>query len=158
MRAFRPFTVPLVAVLLTSSAALAQKPATPKAHQTPVERTLLELEDNWCKGLMNRDTMMFQRLLAPGFIYTENGAMMSRDSVIKSVVTADKVVRAWNQYMQVHNFGPAAVVTGVLAVTSLGKTGQYTTRYRFTDTWLKKNGMWQLIAAQDYVIPDKPGR
>jgi hypothetical protein len=159
VRASRFFMLSLViAALLSPFHAGAQKTAASKATQTAVERRLLKLEDNWCKGLVNRDATMFQRLLAPGFIYTENGTMMSRDAVIKSVVNGDKVVRAWNQGMQVHEFGPAAVVTGVLSVTSSGKTGQYTTRYRFTDTWLNKTGAWQLIAAQDYVIPDKPAQ
>ncbi len=146
----------LIGSVSPTSRAGARKPSAQSSPEAVEARTLLKLEDDWCKGLMNRDTMVFRRLLAPGFIYTENGTLMSRDSVIKSVVTGDKVVRAWNQYMQVHEFGPAAVVTGVLAVTSRRKTGlPNTTRYRFTDTWLNKSGTWQLIAAQDYVIPDK---
>jgi hypothetical protein len=26
-------------------------------------------------------------------------------------------------------------------------------RYRFTDTWLQRSGRWQIIAAQDYLLP-----
>ena len=29
----------------------------------------------------------------------------------------------------------------------------FTRRYRFTDTWLKRSGQWQIIAAQDYLVP-----
>ena len=138
--------------------ASAQKPPVQNSREAAEARTLLKLEDDWCKGLVNRDTAIFRKLMAPGFIYTENASVMSRDSVIKSVLSGDKVERAVNQYMQVHEFGPAAVVTGVLAVTSRGKTGPYTTRYRFTDTWLNTGGTWQIIAAQDYIIPDRTGR
>ncbi len=159
MRAHR---IAIAAMLIASGAANsragAQKPSAQNSAEAVEARTLLKLEDDWCKGLVNRDTMMFRKLLAPGFIYTENAKMISRDDVIKSVVTGDKVERAWNQYMQVHEFGPVAVVTGVLAVTSRGKTSPYTTRYRFTDTWLSKSGTWQLVAAQDYVIPDRSGQ
>lgn len=147
-------------IVSVSAAALAsaQKPYAQHSPEAVEARTLLKLEDDWCKGLVNRDTVMFHRLLAPGFIYTENAKMMTGAEVIKGVVTGDKVERAWNQYMQVHEFGPVAVVTGVLAVTSRGKTGPYTTRYRFTDTWLNKGGTWQIVAAQDYVIPDRTGQ
>jgi hypothetical protein len=145
----------LVVALVGGGRVEAQKPRDAQQSPEAVEaRTLLKLEDDWCKGLVNRDTMIFRRLLAPGFIYTENAKMMTGAEVIKGVIAGDKVERAWNQYMQVHEFGPVAVVTGVLAVTSRGKTGPYTTRYRFTDTWLNKGSTWQIVAAQDYVIPD----
>ncbi len=148
----------LIQSAFSNSHAGAQKPTVQNSREAAEAHALIKLEDDWCKGLVNRDTMMFRRLLAPGFIYTENEKLMSRDNVIKSIVTGDKVVRAWNQYMQVHEFGPVAAVTGVLAVTSRGKTGPYTTRYRFTDTWLNTNGTWQIVAAQDYVLPGKTGQ
>ena len=121
--------------------------------QTPLERTLFKLEDDWTVGLVKRDTSLFKRLTAPRFIYTEDAALMSREDVIHGVVTGDKVEWSGNEGMKVHDFGAAAIVTGILAVKSRGSKGPVTTRYRFTDTWQKRNGTWQLIAAQDYVIP-----
>ena len=41
----------------------------------------------------------------------------------------------------------------LLIVDGHGKGGAFTHRYRFTDTWLYRNGKWQAIAAQDYLIP-----
>lgn len=159
MRAHRiAIAVMLIVSVSPAARAVGQKPSAQNSPEAVEARTLLKLEDDWCKGLVNRDTAMFRRLLAPGFIYTENASVMSRDSVIKGVLAGDKVERAWNQYMQVHEFGPVAVVTGVLAVTSRGKKGAYTTRYRFTDTWLNTGGTWQIIAAQDYIIPDRKGQ
>jgi hypothetical protein len=159
MRAHRiAIAVTLIVVVSPGARADAQKPTVQNSAEAVEARTLLKLEDDWCKALVNRDPSIFRKLMAPGFIYTENGKMFSRDSVIQSMMAGDKVDRAVNQYMQVHEFGPAAVVTGVLAVTSRGKTGPYTTRYRFTDTWLNTRGTWQIIAAQDYVIPDRSGQ
>jgi hypothetical protein len=159
MRSSRTHVLLLMMVLAGVGKAGAQKSSdTQKSPEAVEARTLLKLEDDWCKGLVNRDAGIFRKLMAPGFIYTENAKMFTRDSVIKTVLTGDRVERAVNQYMQVHEFGPAAVVTGVLAVTSRGKTGPYTTRYRFTDTWLNTAGTWQIIAAQDYVIPDRTGQ
>jgi hypothetical protein len=159
MRAHRVAIAAMLIVAVSPvSRAGAQKPTVQNSAEAVEARTLLKLEDDWCKGLMSRDTVMFHRLLAPGFVYTENAQVMSGAEVIKGVMTGDKVERAWNQYMQVHEFGPAAVVTGVLSVTSRGKSGPYTTRYRFTDTWLNSGGKWQIIAAQDYILPDHPGK
>ena len=132
---------------------------TSSAARPGVERALVTLENDWAKGLVNRDTMIFRRLTAPRFIYTEDAALMSREQVIHGIMTSgDKVEWAGNEDMKVHDFGPVAVVTGILVVKSRGKKGPFTTRYRFTDTWLDNNGTWQAIAAQDYVIPDRPSR
>jgi hypothetical protein len=159
MRAHRiAIAVMLIVSVSPTTRAIAQKPTVQNSAEAVEARTLLKLEDDWCKGLVSRDTMMFRRLLAAGFIYTENAKMMTGEEVIKGVLSGDKVERAVNQYMQVHEFGPVAVVTGVLAVTSRGKTGPYTTRYRFTDTWLSKGATWQIVAAQDYIIPDRKGQ
>ena len=49
-------------------------------------RALLRLEDEWASALVTRDSGVFNRLLAPGFVYTENDQMMDRAAVLHSVV------------------------------------------------------------------------
>jgi hypothetical protein len=115
-------------------------------------RALLQLEDDWANALVKRDRVVFERLLADGFVYTENDQTMDRATVLNSIVAgSDTVVAARNDSMVVHRFGPmTAVVTGWLIVGGRGATGQFRRRYRFTDTWVKR-GSWQIVAAQDYV-------
>ncbi len=149
-------SIQILAVMI--ALASAAKAEAQQSREAVEARTLLKLEDDWARALVTRDSMAFIRLTAPGFIYTENARLMTRNQVIGGVMTGDKVDRAWNQYLVVHEFGPVAVVTGILAVTSRGKTGPYTTRYRFTDTWLNTSGTWQAVAAQDFVIPDRSGQ
>jgi Domain of unknown function (DUF4440) len=117
-------------------------------------RELLKLEDDWASALVKRDRVTFERLLADGFVYTENDQTMDRATVLNSVVAgADTVVVAHNEQLQVHRFGAVtAVVTGWLVVGGRGVTGEFQRRYRFTDTWVKR-GRWQIVAAQDYVAP-----
>ena len=118
-------------------------------------RALLQLEDDWASALVKRDRVTFERLLADRFIYTENDQMMDRRAVLNSVVGgSDTVAAAHNDSMVVHRFGPVtAVVTGWLVVGGRGANGQFRRRYRFTDTWVKRGGRWQIVAAQDYVAP-----
>jgi ketosteroid isomerase-like protein len=66
---------------------------------------------------------------------------------------SDRVTAAHNEGMVVHEYGPTAVVTGWLIVSGQGKSGKYTNRYRFTDTWVKGSQGWQIVAAQDYLAP-----
>ena len=142
---------------------------TPQAATVPSTQSLspIKLEDQWTTALVKRDTRTFDRLLAPGFVYTEDASVMSRDDVIKSVTGPDRVEWARNEGMTVHDFGDVQVITGVLHVKGRGKQGRFDRRYQFTDTWHRQNqriradgrtvatndGSWRIIAAQDYLIP-----
>jgi ketosteroid isomerase-like protein len=118
-------------------------------------RALLRLEDDWARALVKRDTVVFQRLLAPGFVYTEDDKTMDRATVLHEVASgSDTVTAAHNEAMQVHRFGTTALVTGWLVVQGRGSSGSFTRRYRFTDTWVKRRGGWQIVGAQDYVVPE----
>jgi len=134
-------TALLLAVLLTANV------------QDPDTRELLRLEDFWATALVDRDFNVFDHLLAPGFVYTENDQLMDRAAVIRSVVAgSDTVTAAHNEGMQVHRYGSVtAVVTGWLIVRGRNASGAFERRYRFTDTWVKRAGRWQIVAAQDYV-------
>src|ERR1043166_6340508 len=112
-------------------------------------RALLKLEDGWASALVKRDRITFERLLAEGFVYTENDQTMDRATVLNSVVAgSDTVAAAHNEQMAVHRYGSAtAVVTGWLVVGGRGANGQFWRRYRFTDTWVKHGGSWQIVAA-----------
>ncbi len=112
----------------------------------------IELEDQWTTALVRRDARTFDRLLAPGFVYTEDASVMNRNDVIKSVSGPDRVEWARNEGMKVHDFGDVQVITGILHLKGKGKQGSFDKRYQFTDTWQRRNGRWQIIAAQDYLI------
>lgn len=143
-----------VTLLLALSAPtlLAQQTAKP-ANPTVAELT--RLENQWAEGLVKRDRVLFNKLLAPRFVYTEQDKLMRRDEVIHEVAEgSDRVTAAHNEGMEVHQFGPTtAVVTGWLIVSGRGTGGAFTRRYRFTDTWVKGKDGWQIVAAQDYLAP-----
>jgi hypothetical protein len=115
--------------------------------------TPMSLENQWTSALVQRDTRTFERLLAPNFVYTEDASVMSRSDVIKSVSGPDRVNWARNEGMTLHDFGEVQVITGVLHLRGRGTQGPFDRRYQFTDTWQRRNGRWQIIAAQDYLIP-----
>ena len=142
--------------LATLSLALAAAPlaAQPAARAlSTTERTLTRLENEWTRALVQRDTASFRRLLAPRFVYTEDAQVMNKDDVIRGVIGTDRVEWAGNEDMIVHDYGATAVVTGILALRGTGTNGAFARRYRYTDTWLRMNGRWRVIAAQDYLIP-----
>ncbi len=122
--------------------------------QDSTARTLLRLEDGWAAALVRRDTAFFGRILAPGFIYSENERTMFREAVLRDLAGgSDTVTSAHNEDMQVHGFGGTAVVTGWLVVRGRSAGGPFEHRYRFTDTWMRRAGRWQIVAAHDYLAP-----
>jgi ketosteroid isomerase-like protein len=141
-------------IFVVATVTLGLIPRTVPSPQDPDTRALLQLEDEWAAALIRRDTTVFQRLLADGFIYTEDDRTVGRDAVLHDVVGPDTVEAAHNEDMRVHRFGAAAIVTGWLVVRGHGAHGPFDRRYRFTDTWVRHlSGRWQIVGAHDYLVP-----
>lgn len=127
------------------------------AAQSADERAVLALEDAWAVAAVKRDAATFRRLLAPGFVYTEDDHMITGEQLIRDIVSGtDTLTDARNEQLETHPFGNAMIVTGWLVMRGHGGGKPFERRYRFTDTWLKRNGRWQIIAAQDYLVPTTP--
>src|SRR5947208_15898378 len=128
---------------------------TPSVQDTEAQ-VLLRLEDDWALGLTRRDAALFRRLLADGFVYSEDDRTVGRDDVLRDIVAGpDTVETAHNEDMKVHRFGTTAIVTGWLVVGGHGPQGAFSRRYRFTDTWVRRGRRWQIVAAHDYLVPAK---
>jgi hypothetical protein len=112
----------------------------------------MRLEDGWASALVRRDASFFPRVLAPGFIYTEDDKTTTRAEMLRDVL-ADTVTASHNEDMQVHSFGAAAVVIGWLSMQGHGANGAFDRRYRFTDVWMQGPTGWQIVAAHDYLVP-----
>lgn len=130
--------------------------ATRALAQTPVSTALLRLEDGWATALVRRDSAYFQRTLSAGFVYSEDARSFTRAEVLRSLLDpSDSVREAHNEAMAVHEFGATAVVTGWLIVQGRNAGGPYEHRYRFTDTWMRQAGAWRIVAAHDYLMPQR---
>jgi len=144
----------LLALLLLSTVNVPRVHAQLSRERDPEAAILLKLEDSWAVALVRRDGTTFRRLLADGFVYTENDRTSTRDEVLREAEAgADRVEAAHNEDMRVHRFGATAAVTGWLVVRGRGADGPFDRRYRFTDTWIRRGGRWQIVAAHDYLAP-----
>lgn len=143
-----------VATVVRSRGMLTGSP-TP-ADVTADTSILVALENDWAEAVVKRDDAFFRRTLAPGFVYSEDGRTISRDDLLRDLTTGtDTVENAHNDEMKMHSFGTTVVVTGWLAMRGRGAQGPFDRRYRFTDTWIKRDGVWQIVAAHDYLVPEK---
>ncbi|HUN88450.1 MAG TPA: nuclear transport factor 2 family protein [Terriglobales bacterium] len=54
--------------------------------------------------------------------------------------------------MVVHVYGNTAVVVGLVQVKGTFKQQDISGKYRFTDTWVKRNGKWQEVASESVKV------
>ena len=151
----RPSRLIVLSSLLACAVSVtgAQQPKA-AAARTPDERAVLDLEEAWAKGVVKRDAATFKRLLAPGFVYTEDDRVQNGEQLTRDIVSGtDTVTEARNEQMETHAFDNTMIVTGWLIMRGRSGGKPFERRYRFTDTWLKRGGQWQIIAAQDYLLP-----
>lgn len=149
-----PSRLLIVASLLAGSVVSSSPAQQPKQSVSLDERAVLDLEDAWAKAVVKRDAATFKRLLAPGFIYTEDARVQTGEELTRDIVTGtDTVTEARNQELKTHTFDNTMIVTGWLVMRGRSSGKPFEHRYRFTDTWVKRGGQWQIVAAQDYLVP-----
>ncbi len=140
---------PLLALLALVAAPL----GLPEATRSEIVRTLEGLEKEWFRVYETRDLGPLEDLIADDFVATlSDGAMRGKrahiaaypaDFEILAAVTSDEL------RVSVHS-RDAAVVTGLYTATLRGAPGPgTTTRYRYTDTWLRRDGRWQCVATHE---------
>ena len=140
---------------------------TPVAVETPtishtdedVASKLKALEQRWEGSFVTHDVSIIEQVVADDFIGTSASGKAGTKATIIAEARKDKNVytSAVSSEMIVHTFGPnVAVVTGVARESGKTAAGKaFSQAFRFTDTWMERNGEWQLISASAIAIPKK---
>jgi hypothetical protein len=119
------------------------------ANERQIEADLLKLEDVWAQVDVTNDRSIFDRIIAPEFMGTSiDGKVRNRQEWL-AAWEYEGVRRATNTDTKVQIYSDSlAVVTGIDNTVKLDKDGNEVVHQdRFTDTWLKRNGQWQVVAA-----------
>jgi ketosteroid isomerase-like protein len=108
---------------------------------------------------MTHDISVIEELVAEDFVGTSSSGKVGNKATIIAEARKDKNVyaSAVSSDLTVHSFGPnVAVVTGVARETGKTPAGKaFSQAYRFTDTWVERNGQWQCVSAQAMALPRK---
>jgi ketosteroid isomerase-like protein len=131
-----------------AAAPSAEKPA----KKMSVEAALKDNENRWEAAYAAHDLSTVESLLANDFagVYWD-GKTMNRSSVISEFKKdKDTYKSAKNEKLAVHMYGPnIAVVVGTAHEIGTSKDGKpFDRTFRFTDTWMERNGRWQCVASQ----------
>ncbi len=127
-------------------------PAKAPAKKMSVEAALKDNENRWEASYAKHDSSVAQTLVAADFVGVYwDGKVMGKSALIGEIKKdKDSYKSAVNEKLAVHTYGPSvAVVIGTAHEKGTGKHGKAFDRtFRFTDTWVERNGQWQCVASQ----------
>jgi len=114
-------------------------------------KSLIDMERQWVESPCTH-SLIVQDILADDFQGIHDGKRYSKKEVVEEAKTSKDEARDCRlDDTKVHFFGDnIAVVYGRETATRRSSDGKENTRSLvWTDTWLKRNGTWQIVAAQD---------
>ena len=111
---------------------------------------LIALENSWKESVIKRDAAALNRLYADEYASVDQeGSVWNKSEDIDIDTTgASRLTSFKLDDMKVRPYGDVAVVTGVN--TSQGTLHGYasSSRSRFTDVFVKRDGRWQCVSSQ----------
>jgi ketosteroid isomerase-like protein len=122
---------------------------------TSDEIQIKQLERAWNQAEAKQEVKEVSAILADSFVYTDyDGSFMNKSEYLKWVADPQqKADHLYDEGIIVQVYGNAAVATGIYRETGTNKGKPYTIRSRFTDTWIRRNGLWVCVASHSTLIP-----
>ena len=122
---------------------------------TSDEIQIKQLERAWNQAEAKQEVKEVSALLADTLVYTDyDGSFMNKSEYLKWVAAPQqKADHLYDEGITVQVYGNAAVATGIYRETGTNKGKPYTLRSRFTDTWIRRNGLWVCVASHSTLIP-----
>lgn len=130
--------------LLSASAATAQT-----NHASNKADDVRKLERAWLDAYEKRDVAAMTAIVADDFTITfADGSVQTKPQVIESIKRASgPPSKFYTENVQARVYGDTVVLIGL--VVSEWKQGDktMTDRSRYTDTYVRRNGQWQVVAS-----------
>jgi ketosteroid isomerase-like protein len=114
-----------------------------------------QAESNWAESVVTNDVSVLERILADDFVGVDiDGSHYSKVDAIKDFRThpSEFVSNHLNE-VGIRFYGDAAVAQGN---ESWKKKNGTIGKFVWTDTWIRRGGKWQIVAAEDLVPPSAP--
>jgi ketosteroid isomerase-like protein len=121
------------------------------------EIRIKQLERAWNQAEAKQEVKEVSSMLADTLVYTDyDGSLMNKAEYLKWVAAPEqKADHLYDEGLRVQVYGDAAVATGIYRETGTNKGKAYVIRSRYTDTWIKRGGVWLCVASHSTLIPAK---
>ncbi len=114
------------------------------------ETQVAKLEHEFAAAILKDGVAAVDKYEADDIISTDPaGNVTSKADDKKAWASGDlKLESAEISDLKVRSYGNTAVATGMTTVKGAWKSQDLSGNYRFTDTWVKRDGKWLLVATQ----------
>ncbi len=119
---------------------------TPPAGDTvPI---ITQLEQDWGIAIVKKDMAAFDRIVAGEWMFSgPEGEQQTRAQNLADLQSGAYVCTAYKlDDLQVRAFGDTVVALGLETEKSTYQGQDISGQYRFTDVFVKRNGVWQAVA------------
>ncbi len=112
------------------------------------EKAILATYKEWDAALVKVDMEALDRILAEEYSFTDfDGSTADKPTMMANYKSGkDKIHSCVTSDFKMTILGDTAVVTGIWTAKMTAKGRDESGPYRFTDTWVKRNGRWQCVA------------
>lgn len=126
---------------------------TQEVEQFKAERYIKESEAQWAEAASQGDTQAVERMLTDDFVgVAPDGSFYDKATEIAKTHNDHGTITVSNHVNDIRFYGDATVAQGS-ETWEVGKPATKRGSYVRTDTWLRRNGEWQVIAAEDLEVP-----
>jgi len=140
----------VLALICAIWAARAQQSNTAEA-----ERYIKESESQWAESVANGDASVVERILADDFLGVDpDGNLYDKAKMVADTREAPKeFISNHLNDVKVRFFSDTALAQGNESWVRRTLT-PLNGRFVWTDTWLRRNGKWQIVASEDLIVPE----
>lgn len=106
------------------------------------------LEAEWVRAQSHNDNHALDLIFDNALVYIEYGKLVTKGDYLLRVRSAKpQLAQIVPEGMTVRTMENTAIVVGAYRETDVKDGKSSFQRWRFVDTWVKKNGSWMLVAA-----------
>jgi ketosteroid isomerase-like protein len=123
----------------------------PAEHLSKIEteQLLRQMNDEFVKALMRRDTETLHRILAEDFFFTYPLEGDDRAQFISDVTSGDLIVEHITRHqLSVRVFGSTAVLTARDSAKWIYRGRELEGQYKVIQVYSERDNRWQLVAVQ----------
>jgi ketosteroid isomerase-like protein len=156
VRSLMKRVVRLILIVLSAGTTASAAPQT--SDRASIERTLIQIEQDWMRASVAGDVEFYRRTLSNEFVHTADGLVADKIRYIEEAMASGALVMGSgvSDDIKVVVLGPdAAVVTGHDVYTNArdSRGEDVSGEYRWTDTFARRNGQWVCVASHESKVP-----
>ena len=141
------------ALLLVAILGIRVAQASENFERSEAEKYITDSEAAWAESVATNDSSLVKLILADDFVWVLDGRVLDKAG---AVTGAEKgpgdFISNHLDYAHIRFFGDTAVVQGSETWTRKdGRRGHFV----WIDTWIRHDGQWQIVAAEDVSVPIK---